>query len=72
MIGQPETTVGLGVESRQQQLEHVHHVVNVRPPTPLQSSVDTGAGDRDGASAEFAEVAETVGCRGNVGSVVLR
>ena len=29
-------------------------------PTPLRSSVDTGAEDRGGVSAEFAEVAETV------------
>ena len=39
------------------------------PPTPLRSSVDTGAGDRGGAPAEFAVVAETVGCRKGVGSV---
>ena len=42
------------------------------PPTPLRSSVDIGAGDRGGASAEFAVVAETVGCREDVDSVVLR
>jgi hypothetical protein len=42
------------------------------PPTPLRSSVDTGAEDRGGASAEFAVVAETVGGREDVGSVVLR
>ena len=44
------------------------------PPTPLRPSVDTyaGAGDRGGAPAEFAVVAETVGCREDVGSVVLR
>ena len=39
---------------------------------PLRSSVDTGAGDRGGAPAEFAVVAGTVGCREDVGSVVLR
>ena len=33
------------------------------PPTPLRSSVDTGAGNRGGAPAEFAVVAETVGWR---------
>ena len=33
------------------------------PHTALRSSVDTGAGDRGGAPAEFAVVAETVGCR---------
>ena len=38
----------------------------------LPRSVDTGAGDRGGASAEFAFEAETVGCREDVGSVVLR
>jgi hypothetical protein len=42
------------------------------PPTPLRSSVDTGTGDRGGAPAEFAVVAENVGCREDVGSVVLR
>jgi hypothetical protein len=42
------------------------------PPTALRSSVDTGAGDRGGAPAEFAVVAETVGCREDVGSVILR
>jgi hypothetical protein len=40
-------------------------------PTPLRSSVDSGAGDRSGASAEFAVVAETVGSREDVGAVVL-
>ena len=34
--------------------------------------VDTGAGDRGGAPAEFAVVAETVGCPEDVSSVVLR
>jgi hypothetical protein len=42
------------------------------PPTPLRSSVDTGAEDRGGAPAEFAVVAGTVGCREDVGAVVLR
>jgi len=42
------------------------------PPTPLRSSVDTGAGDRGRSLAEFAVVAETVGGREDVGSVVLR
>ena len=42
------------------------------PPTPLRSSVDTGAGDRGRSPAEFAVVAETVGGREDVGSVVLR
>jgi hypothetical protein len=42
------------------------------PPTPLRSSLDTGAGDRGGASVELAVVAETVGCGGYVGSAVLR
>jgi hypothetical protein len=49
------------------------------PPTPLGPSVDsdTGAGDRGGAPAEFALVAETVVCREkqkreDVGSVFLR
>ena len=32
------------------------------PPTPLRPEVDTGAGNRGEASAEFAMVAETVGC----------
>jgi len=41
------------------------------PPSPLRSSVDTGAGDRGGVPAEFAVVAETVGCRQGVGSAVL-
>ena len=35
-------------------------------------SVDTGAGDRGGAPAEVAVVAGTVGCREDVGLVVLR
>jgi hypothetical protein len=38
----------------------------LRPPTPLRPSVGTGAGDRGGAPAEFAVVAETVGCREDV------
>jgi len=42
------------------------------PHTALRSSVDTGAGDRGGAPAEFAVVAETVGCPEDVSSVVLR
>ena len=42
-------------------------------PTPLRSSVDTRAGDRSGASAEFAVVTETVVCREDyVDLVVLR
>ena len=43
-----------------------------RSSYPLRSSVDIGAGDRGGASAQFAVVAETVGCREDVDSVVLR
>jgi hypothetical protein len=34
---------------------------------PLRSSVDTGAGDRGGATAEFAVVVQTLGCREGVG-----
>jgi hypothetical protein len=45
---------------------------SANPPSPLRPSVDTGAGDRGRAPAEFAVVAETVGCRERVGSVVLR
>jgi len=41
-------------------------------PTPLRPPVDTGAGDRGGASAKFAVASETVGCREGVDSVVLR
>jgi hypothetical protein len=41
-------------------------------PTPLRPSVDTGAGDRGGAPAEFAVVAGAVDCREDVGLVVLR
>ncbi len=40
--------------------------------TPLRPLVDTGAGDRGGASAKFSVVSETVGCRKGVDSVVLR
>ena len=40
--------------------------------TPLRPPVDTGAGDRGGASAKFPVVSETVGCRKGVDSVVLR
>ena len=32
-------------------------------PTPLRPLVDTGAGDRGGASAKFSVAAETVSCR---------
>jgi hypothetical protein len=39
------------------------------PPTPLRSS-DTGAGIEAEAPAEFAVVAETIGSREGVGSVV--
>ena len=41
-------------------------------PTPLRPPVDNGAGDRGGSSAKFSVVAETVGCRKGVDSVVLR
>ena len=37
-------------------------------PTPLRPPVDTGAGDRGGASAKFAVAAETVCCREGVDS----
>ena len=47
-------------------------IIAYRLPTPLRPPIDTGAGDRGGASAKFSVVAETVGCREDVDSVVLR
>jgi hypothetical protein len=41
-------------------------------PTPLRPPVDTGVGDRGGASAKFSMVEEAVCCRKGVDSVVLR
>ena len=47
-------------------------IIAFRLPTPLRPPIDTGAGDRGGASAKFSVVEETVGCREGVDSVVLR
>ena len=47
-------------------------IIAYRLPTPLRPPIDTGAGDRGGVSAKFSVVAETVGCRKGVDSVVLR
>ena len=52
-------------------------IIASRLPTPLRPPIDTGAGDRGGAPpshkvTKFSVVAETVGCRKGVDSVVLR
>jgi hypothetical protein len=46
-------------------------LLHLDPQETLVFLFITGAGDRGGAPAEFAVVAETVGCREDVGSVVL-
>ncbi len=55
----------------QSDFARLDRLATLLPHFDQRSSVDTGTGDRGGAPAEFAVVAETVGCREDVGSVVL-